>query len=202
MNVGYRTLLIYVNIVEKRARIMKHIQSRKGRSLCADLLLPLLRATMFIAGAPIIGASVGAAPVVGPGTVHGAAASLNVVEQVQFIWLGHNYCWYDDGWNGPGWYWCDQYLVPGVGWGAPTAGIIGVGDIAAGGLVILALRSVIAAFASVIPVRGWVVPALGWAIPVVEWVILAVEVGNPGGRIGNPGGGAHPGGTSSGGRHR
>ncbi len=72
-------------------------------------------ATVFVAGASIMGA--GAAPMVGPAALRGAADSLNMVERAQFIWLGRNYCWYDDGWNGPGWYWCDQYLTPGIGWG-------------------------------------------------------------------------------------
>ena len=40
-----------------------------------------------------------------------------MIENVQFFWSGHNYCWYDDGWNGPGWYWCDMYLQSGIGWG-------------------------------------------------------------------------------------
>ncbi len=77
----------------------------------------VVAATIFVAGAPIMGASVGAAPIVAPGAIRGAADSLNVIERAQFIWLGRNYCWYDDGWNGPGWYWCGQYLVRGVGWG-------------------------------------------------------------------------------------
>jgi hypothetical protein len=74
-------------------------------------------ATVFVASASIMGASVGAAPMVAPGSIRGMADSLNVVERAQFIWLGHNYCWYDDGWNGPGWYWCGQYLTSGIGWG-------------------------------------------------------------------------------------
>ncbi|MGA8612223.1 MAG: hypothetical protein WB760_10990 [Xanthobacteraceae bacterium] len=72
-------------------------------------------ATVFVGGSAIMRASVGAAPMAG--AIRTAADSLNVVERAQFIWLGHNYCWYDDGWNGPGWYWCDQYLTPGIGWG-------------------------------------------------------------------------------------
>ncbi len=76
-----------------------------------------IAATVFIAGAPIIGASVGAAPMVAPGAIRDAADSLNMVERAQFVWLGHNYCWYDDGWNGPGWYWCGEYLYSGMGWG-------------------------------------------------------------------------------------
>jgi hypothetical protein len=28
------------------------------------------------------------------------------VDQVQFVFGGHKHCWYPDGWNGPGCYWC------------------------------------------------------------------------------------------------
>jgi len=38
----------------------------------------------------------------------------------EFYWYsGHRYCWYDVGWHGPGWYWCEQNLVEGIGWGGP-----------------------------------------------------------------------------------
>jgi hypothetical protein len=49
--------------------------------------------------------------------VRDAADDLSVIDQVQYVWGGRRYCWYDDGWNGPGWYWCGRYLVPGLGWG-------------------------------------------------------------------------------------
>ena len=47
------------------------------------------------------------------------------VEQAQFFFLGHNFCWYDDGWQGPGWYWCDYAWNTGYGWGAAMAGTAG-----------------------------------------------------------------------------
>ena len=46
-----------------------------------------------------------------------ARAQIGVVEQAQYSYGGKDYCWYDDGWNGPGWYVCGQYTVSGVGWG-------------------------------------------------------------------------------------
>jgi hypothetical protein len=49
-----------------------------------------------------------------------AADTLNVVEQSQFIYGGRNYCWYPDGWRGPGWYWCGYHLRRGFGWGGPV----------------------------------------------------------------------------------
>jgi hypothetical protein len=39
------------------------------------------------------------------------------VENAQFFFLGHNFCWYDDGWQGPGWYWCNYAWRSGYGWG-------------------------------------------------------------------------------------
>ena len=39
------------------------------------------------------------------------------MEQAQFIFGGRNYCWYDDGWRGPGFYWCGYAFRTGLGWG-------------------------------------------------------------------------------------
>jgi hypothetical protein len=36
-----------------------------------------------------------------------------------YFWSGHRYCWYDDGWQGPGWYWCGYPWRDGIGWGGP-----------------------------------------------------------------------------------
>src|ERR1041385_1770189 len=50
--------------------------------------------------------------------VSSAADEVAVVEKTQvYFYGGRRWCWYDDGWNGPGYYWCGQYLVPGLGWG-------------------------------------------------------------------------------------
>ncbi len=40
-------------------------------------------------------------------------------EQAQFLWSGRNYCWYDFGWRGPGYYWCGYARRRGYGWGGP-----------------------------------------------------------------------------------
>jgi hypothetical protein len=49
-----------------------------------------------------------------------------LVQQVQlpfpfpvglFLFGGRDYCWYDDGWRGPGWYWCGYGYRNGYGWG-------------------------------------------------------------------------------------
>jgi hypothetical protein len=49
--------------------------------------------------------------------VNTAADSLNLVDQVQFVFEGHKHCWYRDGWHGPGWYWCGYRTRKGFGWG-------------------------------------------------------------------------------------
>jgi len=64
-----------------------------------------------------MGASLSAAPIVAPEAFRASADSLNMVERAQFVWLGRQYCWYDDGWQGPGWYWCGYVFRRGLGWG-------------------------------------------------------------------------------------
>ena len=39
------------------------------------------------------------------------------VEKAQFFFGGRNYCWYDNGWQGPGFYWCGYAFRTGLGWG-------------------------------------------------------------------------------------
>ena len=73
----------------------------------------IVAATAFVIGVPTMGTNVSAAPIAAPGTPD----NMNMVERVQFIWLGHNYCWYDDAWNGAGWYWCGYAFNRGNGWG-------------------------------------------------------------------------------------
>lgn len=41
----------------------------------------------------------------------------SAVEQTQFIFGGRNYCWYNAGWHGPGFYWCGYAMRRGYGWG-------------------------------------------------------------------------------------
>jgi hypothetical protein len=37
-------------------------------------------------------------------------------EPVYYWYRGHRTCWYDDGWNGKGWYWCGEERNRGAGW--------------------------------------------------------------------------------------
>ena len=54
----------------------------------------------------------------GPGLGQTADA-IGLVEKSQFLYGGRNYCWYDDGWQGPGFYWCGFNFRRGLGWGGP-----------------------------------------------------------------------------------
>lgn len=49
-----------------------------------------------------------------------AADNLDVTANVQYVYGGRRYCWYADGWQGPGWYWCGYRMRRGLGWGGPV----------------------------------------------------------------------------------
>src|SRR5450756_738055 len=71
---------------------------------------PMLRnlvVALAATAAVVVGGNAVAASMSAPAAMRTAADSLKMTENVQFFWGDHNYCWYDDGWNGPGWYWCD-----------------------------------------------------------------------------------------------
>jgi hypothetical protein len=39
------------------------------------------------------------------------------VASAPFVYGGQNYCWYPNGWRGPGFYWCGFAWHTAVGWG-------------------------------------------------------------------------------------
>jgi hypothetical protein len=48
------------------------------------------------------------------------AANASAIIKTQFyIFGGRHYCFYIDGWRGPGWYWCGYAQRRGFGWGGP-----------------------------------------------------------------------------------
>ncbi len=51
-----------------------------------------------------------------------------------FGWGGRQYCWYDGGWRGPGWYWCGYANRYGYGWGGPRGWERGHGGGGRGGM--------------------------------------------------------------------
>ena len=81
------------------------------------LSIVLTTAATVLGAGTILTSTAQAAPTGLAGHLSSAADTLNMIEKTQFIYVGHNYCWYDDGWNGPGWYWCGDYLRRGFGWG-------------------------------------------------------------------------------------
>ena len=58
-----------------------------------------------------------AAPI--SGALADAASMFNVVEQSQYVYGGRRHCWYNNGWQGPGWYRCGYNTRRGYGWGGP-----------------------------------------------------------------------------------
>jgi hypothetical protein len=49
----------------------------------------------------------------------GAPAEPTRLTQAQFFWGARNWCFYPDGWRGPGYYWCGYAYRRGYGWGGP-----------------------------------------------------------------------------------
>jgi hypothetical protein len=72
-----------------------------------------MSAAFAVAG--ILSGEAAAMPLGGSGKA--ALARIDLIATAAYVYEGKDYCWYDDGWNGPGWYVCGQYTVRGVGWG-------------------------------------------------------------------------------------
>jgi hypothetical protein len=83
------------------------------------------RFVIAAAGALVIGGALAtgsaqATVLGGTSALRAAAETGAIAEQVQFRFSGRDYCWADDGWRGPGWYWCGYAYRPGFGWGGPV----------------------------------------------------------------------------------
>jgi hypothetical protein len=75
----------------------------------------------FIASAAVAGSiTIANAMPAGPAAqeLRHKSANENIL-QTQYNWGGNRYCWYDYGWNGPGFYWCGYAARRGYGWGGP-----------------------------------------------------------------------------------
>lgn len=51
------------------------------------------------------------------GGMRTATDSSTMIEKVQYVRNGMRYCWYDNGWNGSGWYRCGYGGRRTQGWG-------------------------------------------------------------------------------------
>jgi hypothetical protein len=72
----------------------------------------------LVACGTLVGGGVEAAPITAPHAIRTAVDALAMIDDVQFVFGGRRYCWYDDGWQGSGWYWCGYpwRLRLGGGW--------------------------------------------------------------------------------------
>lgn len=77
---------------------------------------PFFAAAIF---AGLIG-SAQAAPVSQFDRLKGVGDELSQVEKSQYVYGGRRYCFYPDGWRGPGFYWCGYRWRRGLGWGGPS----------------------------------------------------------------------------------
>jgi hypothetical protein len=78
-----------------------------------NFTLALATATLFLTALALPGEATPSA--LSDGVYRGSG--LPIMQSVQFYWSGRHYCWYDDGWHGPGYYWCGYRLREGFGWG-------------------------------------------------------------------------------------
>jgi len=78
-------------------------------------------ALALCAASALAGANVAIQPAMAGVTPMGAipAAPPNGLDEVHYRWRGRSYCFYFDGWNGPGWYRCGWRHRRGMGWGGP-----------------------------------------------------------------------------------
>jgi hypothetical protein len=109
--------LICIKIALKFPRILRFGQFRFEEETMRKLGLTLTAVVAVIAGGTVAD-RLQAAPIGAPEGLRAALASLNIIEKAQaFVWHGRQYCWYDDGWRGPGFYWCGYARRHGLGWG-------------------------------------------------------------------------------------
>jgi hypothetical protein len=77
------------------------------------LILSAVTALSVVAGA----AAAQAAPLAIAGVDHPGDA---VLSKAQYVYRGHDWCWYDRAWRGAGFYWCGYASRRGLGWGGPV----------------------------------------------------------------------------------
>lgn len=73
----------------------------------------IVLATSLALGISLLTAPAIAMPASGPASM----PSSSDIQQVQFLYGGRDYCWYNNGWRGPGFYWCGYAFRRGLGWG-------------------------------------------------------------------------------------
>jgi hypothetical protein len=109
--------LICIKITQQFARILQFGQFRSEEEIMRRIGLTLTAAVALIACGTLAD-RLQAAPIGSSTGLRAALGSLDIVEKAQvFVWHGRRYCWYDDGWQGPGFYRCGYARRHGLGWG-------------------------------------------------------------------------------------
>src|SRR5450631_3253567 len=101
----------YTETIQYAMSQFESLAWRFSRKQWRRRLMNGFRFIIVAAGALAIGGALASAPsqaAVQGGADAMRAASENgaLTEQTQFRMGGYDYCWADDGWRGPGWYWC------------------------------------------------------------------------------------------------
>ncbi|MEA2880488.1 MAG: hypothetical protein QOF14_5684 [Hyphomicrobiales bacterium] len=81
------------------------------------LVTGLATLAAIAAGVTVLSTRSDAAGLPGAAALNDAADTIALTESVQYYYGGRNWCWYDDGWRGPGFYWCGYRWRRGYGWG-------------------------------------------------------------------------------------
>jgi hypothetical protein len=73
----------------------------------------------LLASTALITSRADAAGLPNSNSIRAAIDDLSMIDTVQGVYVidGRRYCWYDVGWQGPGWYWCGYAWRRGYGWG-------------------------------------------------------------------------------------
>jgi hypothetical protein len=85
-----------------------------------NFVLSLATAGFLVAGGVLSASPAHAALLGAPGALDAAVDELAVIHQAQNVYGGRRYCYYENGWSGPGWYWCGYGSRVGLGYGGPV----------------------------------------------------------------------------------
>jgi hypothetical protein len=107
---------------------LSSVRSERSELLCAasgsskDPMQKLI--VSVLAATSLLGVSAtNAAPVAPPAHlisgVYDSGEGLSLTP-AQYFYAGRNFCWYTDGWDGPGFYWCGYAWRRGLGWGGAS----------------------------------------------------------------------------------
>ena len=75
--------------------------------------------------AATLSTAAGATPLSISGQLNSAAAQNRLVEKTAYVLVGRDYCFYPEGWHGPGFYRCGYAFRRGYGRGGRWAGMAG-----------------------------------------------------------------------------